>query len=262
MHCLNPHACALEASARLDKITLKLNPLSRLPPHDNLLLTATRKARNEIAKRRDENITFDPSMTSKTNLAECFRVFINPEKISNLLATCNITPPQDRDLPTITVYTDGVCFNNRKQNTICRSGVWFGPDDQRNTALKVPGQGQSNQIGEICAVIVAIERAPSYQPMIIASDSKYVIDGLTTHLEEWENKGWTEVKKCNLQKSHAGTIGNEQSDLLAKQGAIKDNNDRLDLEIPKEFDLQGARLASLTQAATYRGIKECKPDKP
>ena len=144
MHCLNPHACALEASARLDKITPKLNPLSRLPPHNNLSLTATRKARNEIAKRRDENITFDPSVTSKTDLAECFRIFTNPEKISNLPATRNIAPPQVRDLPIIMVYTDRACFNNRKQNAICGSRVWFGPDDQRNTALKVPGRGQSN----------------------------------------------------------------------------------------------------------------------
>jgi len=105
LNCLNPHACATEASVRLQKITPKLNPLTRPPLHDNLSLTPTRKARNSIAKKRNEDITFNPSVTSKTNLAECFRIFTNPDKISNLPATRHLTCPQVGDLPTITVAT-------------------------------------------------------------------------------------------------------------------------------------------------------------
>ena len=33
----------------------------------------------------------------------------------------------------------------------------------------------------------------------------------------------------------------------------------MSLDIPKEFDLQGAKLATLTQAVAYRGILERKP---
>jgi len=51
-------------------------------------------------------------------------------------------------------------------------------------------------VGEICAIITAAEKVPRYQPMQIVTNSKYAIDGLTTHLEEWENKGWTEVKNA------------------------------------------------------------------
>jgi hypothetical protein len=47
----------------------------------------TRKARNKIARRTNEDIIFDPSITSRSNLAECFRIFTNPKKISNLPAT-------------------------------------------------------------------------------------------------------------------------------------------------------------------------------
>jgi len=54
-------------------------------------------------------------------------------------------------------------------------------------------------------------------------------------------------------------MGNKQSDLLAKQGATKAQDNALDLKIPTEFNLQGVKLASLTQATAYRGIKECKP---
>jgi ribonuclease HI len=185
--------------------------------------------------------------------------------MSNAPATCHQTLPQEIRLPTITVYTDGACFNNGKENACSGSRIWFGQNDARNTALKIPGNAQSNQIGEICAVIVAAEKVPRYQPMIIVTDSKYVINGLTTHLSEWEDKGWTEVKNAiffkraayllrkrsattafRWVKGHNGNIGNEQSNILAKQGATKDGVDTLTLDVPKDFDIQGAKLSSLT----------------
>ena len=102
-----------------------------------------------------------------------------------------------------------------------------------------------------------------------------MIDGLTTHLREWENNGWIGVKNAQLfkkaayvlrkhsaptsfqwVKGHSGIEGNEKSDQLAKDGANKRAPDELNLEIPKEFDLQGAKLATLTQAIAYKGILE------
>jgi len=35
--------------------------------------------------------------------------------------------------------------------------------------------------------------------------------------------------------------------------------DLLELTIPKEFDLQGAKLATISQAMAYKGIMERKP---
>jgi hypothetical protein len=59
-------------------------------------------------------------------------------------------------------------------------------------------------------------------------------------------------------KGHDGIQGNEESDRLAKVGANKNDPDNLDLEIPKNFDLQGAKLSTMTQALAYRGILERK----
>ena len=56
-----------------------------------------------------------------------------------------------------------------------------------------------------------------------------------------------------------GERGNEEADRLAKEGANKLTPGTLSLEIPKEFDLQGAKLSTLSQAVAYRGIKERKP---
>ncbi|KAI0249344.1 ribonuclease H-like domain-containing protein [Lactifluus subvellereus] len=155
------------------------------------------------------------------------------------------------------------------------SGVWIGPNHERNTALRVPGPRQSNQIGEIAAIITAAASFPRFWPLKIISDSKYAIDGLTTHLQTWEDNGWIGVENADLfkraayilrsriattdfqwVKGHNGTLGNEQSDRLAKEGANKPETDLLPLTIPREFDLQGAKIATITQAIAYQGIRE------
>jgi len=130
-------------------------------------------------------------------------------------------------------------------------------------------------------VIAAAAATAPYQPLKIATDSKYVIEGLTTNLKRWEDDGWINIKNTPLFKKaahllrlrtaktmfrwikgHNGTVGNEESDRLAKLGANKQDSDELDLEIPPEFDIQGAKLATLTQAMAYRGILERKKPEP
>ena len=89
-------------------------------------------------------------------------------------------------------------MNNGKRNAQCRSGVWFGQDDPRNKAIRIPRDPQSNQVSEVAAVIAALETVPPYQPAKIITDSKYVIKGLTTHLESWENDRWIGIKNTNV----------------------------------------------------------------
>ena len=160
-----------------------------------------------------------------------------------------------------------------------------GPGDRdcRDTCTsnRHAGPQQSNQVGELAAIIVAVDSFPRFWSLTIISDSKYAIDGLTIHLHTWEDNGWIGVKNATLfkkaafllrrriattdfkwTKGHNGTLGNEQSDLLAKAGANKTETDRLPLEIPKDFDLQGAKLATITQATAYRGIRENPPRPP
>jgi ribonuclease HI len=221
-------------------------------------------------------ITFDPSTTEKTSLADCFRIFVDHTKISNFPAerqgqTRGIILPEEQ----LTVCTDGACYNNGKMNAKAGAGIWFTDNDPRNKALKIPGPTQTNQVGELAAVIAALECSPTYAPLKIISDSTYVIDGLTEHLKEWEDRGWIEI--CNAKwfkraafllrkrsapttfqwvKGHSGDKGNEECDKLAKQGARKPTDDEFNLEVPEQFDVQGAKLSKLTQAIAYRGIRE------
>jgi ribonuclease HI len=256
----------------LELIPPRHNPTTQDPP-DGMSLTRTRKLRNELARQNDGEITFDPAITCKESLAECFRVFTTPEDDPPHMAQRYRHRGPIPRCEEITVYTDGACMNNGKKNARCGSGVWFAQDDLRNRSLWVPGEAQSNQVGEIAAVIVAMEIIPLYQPVKICTDSKYVIEGLTTHLEKWEDDGWISIANAWLfrkavylmrcrsvrttmqwVKGHDGILGNEGSDALAKQGANKRHPDPLDLEIPAEFDIQGAKLPTLTQATAYRGI--------
>ena len=275
--CANPQECAEEALLRLRKISPKLNPLGPETPADCLSLTPARKAKNLQEKQVNGKITFDPSLTCNQNLADSFRVFVNPNLLSNLPA---LRPPRAGRNPSclkITIYTDGACLNNGKRNATCGSGVWVSQESPLNSSIRIPGPTQSNQIGEIAAVIVAAASVPLSQPLEIVSDSKYVIEGLTTHLQTWEDQGWIGVQNAPFfqraayllrrrtatttfqwVKGHDGVEGNEQCDRLAKEGAAKPTPDTLDLNIPNTFNVQGAKLATLTQAKAYRGILERK----
>ena len=135
-----------------------------------------------------------------------------------------------------------------------------------------------SSISEIAAVIKANATIPTFWPMIIKTDSMYVIEGLTKHLADWENRGWIGIKNGNFfrkaayllrrqtaptlfnwVKGHNGDVGNEQSDRLAKEGANKEEPDDIPLEIPHKYDLQGAKLATMTQALAYSGIRAQLP---
>ena len=214
-----------------------------------------------------------PSITCKQDLAECFRIFTDPGKLTNKPAQRYYTPGVTLRAREVLVFTDGACFNNGKLNARCGSGVWFGSDHHANIALRVPGTHQSNQVGEIAAILKAASSIPKFIPLKVMTDSKYAISGLTEHLGKWEDDGWIRIKNTPLFKKavhvlkqriattsfqwikgHDGIQGNEESDRLAKEGANKPTPDILNLDIPNEFDLQGAKLATLTQALAYKGV--------
>src|SRR6266702_2505643 len=79
--CKNPHACAEEALERLHEIAPKYNPLE-IELHDNLSLTHRRKMSNKNAQDRGGDILLDPTITCRNSLAEYFRTFVDPKKVS------------------------------------------------------------------------------------------------------------------------------------------------------------------------------------
>ena len=154
--CRTPHLCALEAEARLNDIAPKYN-LIAFEHHDTLSLTPDQKARNLLAKIEKKEIAFDPTITCKDGIVECFRIFTDPERISTLPASRRPQRGSYLDHVEMKVYIDGSCINIGKANAQCGSGVWIEKDHPLNMALRVPGPSQSNQVGELAAVIAAVE---------------------------------------------------------------------------------------------------------
>ncbi|KAJ7574602.1 hypothetical protein C8J56DRAFT_722270, partial [Mycena floridula] len=132
----------------------------------------------------------------------------------------------------------------------------------------------------LLAVKAAIEEALEHRNLAINSDSKYVINGLTTNIQELEDTGFIGVSNKRLfqttiarlrerrtetyftwVKGHSGNEGNERADELAGIGARTEAQDEIDMEIPHELSLTGAKLNKITQALAYRAIRERKMDR-
>ncbi len=127
--CTHPHKCAKEAMTRLLASTPLWNPLDPRAKHNKLSLTHQRKEQNRRAREQNGTITFNPSLTTKDNISECFRVFTDPPKISRIPAQRARNDQVNARHNKVTAYTDGACLNNGKENARCGGGVWFRPSD-------------------------------------------------------------------------------------------------------------------------------------
>jgi ribonuclease HI len=88
-------------------------------------------------------------------------------------------------------YTDGSATSNGRPDARAGSGAYYGQDDLRNLAIRVPSElKQSNNVAEILAIKETIEYNPKDITLRIRSASKLAIDGLTTNLRKWEDEGF------------------------------------------------------------------------
>jgi len=118
----------------------------------------------------------------------------------------------------------------------------------RNVSERLKGDVQTNQRGELTAILRALEMAGNTQAVEIRTDSMYSIQCTTEWYIGWEKNGWTtrtgvDVKNSDLirairakidardalgtytrlqwVKGHASDPGNIAADQLAREGAAK-----------------------------------------
>ncbi|NP_001272732.2 ribonuclease H1 [Taeniopygia guttata] len=142
------------------------------------------------------------------------------------------------------VYTDGCCTSNGRSRARAGIGVYWGPGHPLNTSERLPGR-QTNQRAEIHAACRAIEQAKTQniKKLIIYTDSKFTINGITSWVDNWKTNGWrtssggSVINKEDFERldnlakdieiqwmhipGHAGFQGNEEADRLAREGARK-----------------------------------------
>lgn len=144
----------------------------------------------------------------------------------------------------IVIYADGACLGNPGP------GGWAaivrrvqGDIEIKKRSLTGVESDTTNNRMEMQAAIAALEalRPDEIAPIVICSDSKLLIDGMTEWLPRWLANGWRTASRkpvCNRDlweqlvkvtkgrnvtwqwvKGHAGDLFNEEVDVMAWQAA-------------------------------------------
>lgn len=139
----------------------------------------------------------------------------------------------------VTAFTDGACHGNPGP------GGWGVVLRQDGDEQRLHGgeTRTTNNRMELTAAIMALETVTVDRPIVLWSDSRYVLDGITGWISGWKRRGWVTaagqpVKNEDLWrrldaasaqlrvdfrwvKGHAGHEGNELADALATRGAVE-----------------------------------------
>ena len=84
-----------------------------------------------------------------------------------------------------------------------RAGILVEDAHPLNRAIQVPGPLQSNQIGELAAILVTAQIAPKTANLTIITDSMYVIRAMNHSLKPWEDSGWVNTPNTEWLKATA-----------------------------------------------------------
>ena len=133
--CKDPHKCVSAAEAIIIKLSIKLNPTAP-SQKDGLTLTHKHLEKNVKADIANEDeITFNPSVTTRSNLSDCFRI-LAPNPTPTLPALH--VPRDTATAPTaLIIYTDGLCLHNGQHNSTSDTGVWIVSKQKITTDLNL-----------------------------------------------------------------------------------------------------------------------------
>ena len=136
----------------------------------------------------------------------------------------------------VEIYTDGACRGNPGPGGW---GVLLIAGKHRKTMHGGEGNTTNNRM-ELTAAIEALNALKSSQRVVLHTDSKYVMHGITEWMDNWKKRGWKTAAKKPVKnqdlwmalddaisrhdiqwkwvKGHDGNPGNEEADALANRG--------------------------------------------
>ncbi|KAJ7448256.1 hypothetical protein B0H11DRAFT_1744380, partial [Mycena galericulata] len=148
--CNAPHVCFKKARDMLESLPRKWNPL-RAQPEDYEAEDQEKNHMDAVANTEEDTVTFNTTISEQT-LADTIRLFVNPEEMGTRNPPDTKMEPEPDEEPN-TVYTDGSALENGSDNARAGSGIYYGENDERNMAIKVPKKlDPSNQVAEVLAV--------------------------------------------------------------------------------------------------------------
>ncbi|TEB24635.1 ribonuclease H-like protein [Coprinellus micaceus] len=202
MGCDSPLKCRRDAALKLDNLRPEWDP--RKWPEDEPDTNGPRGREDppegyKVARRLGHSPPGD--------LTELLRIFTDPEvpiedHVLREYRTPLGTTPQSQEV--VSVYTDGSCSENGTRNARCGSGLWYETADPRNRAVRIGLGESSNNVGELAAILVAVQTHTDVKQIRIATDSQYAMDALTMHAEDWADDGFVDTKNGGNNKSPPG----------------------------------------------------------
>lgn len=154
-------------------------------------------------------------------------------------------------MTSIRVFTDGSCMKRPNKKFLAGYGIYFPDGELENISRPFTHEPLTNQRAELYAICKALylitSKLSNIKTIIIYSDSDYSIKASTIWAKKWVKNNWNNNKVKNQDiirailkfikdfdgevkfihvYSHTGkqdelSIGNEQADLLATNGANK-----------------------------------------
>ena len=137
---------------------------------------------------------------------------------------------------TVEIYTDGACRGNPGPGGW---GVVLLAGRHKKTLHGGDPETTNNRM-ELTAAIEALNALKGSQKVVLHTDSKYVMHGITEWMPNWKKRGWKTAAKKPVKnqdlwmaldeaiakhdiewhwvKGHAGNAGNEEADALANRG--------------------------------------------
>ncbi|KAJ7691524.1 ribonuclease H-like protein, partial [Mycena metata] len=156
-------------------------------------------------------------------------------------------------------------------------GLWYGPNDPRNSKIRVEPKLCSKSAGETATILFALQNIPREISINFRLKSKSIIQALTTNLSLLEDSDWAEAKDSQLLRVITALLrakgtkctfkeaGAEDSDPmkraqeLAMQGLTELIATPMQMDIPSYYHLKGMKLKNGTQRSFYKAIRTRRP---
>lgn len=116
-----------------------------------------------------------------------------------------------------TIYVEGACAVDDTGNRSAGSGMWYTQGDERNVSLKHPTDLASNKLGELLAVLWAINNEPPQNDLRIKTRSTYTVNTVLELTKQWEKTGYIGAKNKEVTRAIVAALRGRGGPMAGRQ---------------------------------------------